>query len=108
MQAMCAMSTAIAEVATTAIHAAGICACRNPHESLLSGELIGFGIIYSEGIYGNGLHYLGSGGSVIEETGGSFSNPINYVHSLDNLAECGIIAVKMRCIFVHEEELASC
>ena len=69
-------------------------------------RLYGFGIVNAEGIYSYLLHCLSVDGLIVA-AGHAICDLVDILHALDDLAEGGILAVKVRCVLVHDEKLAA-
>ena len=59
------------------------------------------------GYDGNGFHSLGLQG-FIRPVGRNACNAVENVKAVRQFTESGVIAVKMRCVLVHDEELRAC
>ena len=70
-------------------------------------DFFGFGIVDAESFDSNGLHNLRVKG-LVGEIGVCCGNFVYNVHAFHNFSESGILTVKMRCIFMHDEELRAC
>ncbi len=67
----------------------------HPRFRLRPSHLLRFRILYAEGLDSNSLHLLLCNGLVVP-VGLSFSNPVDNIHSLSNLAESSVVAVQVR------------
>ena len=72
----------------------------------IDSERLRLGVILAEGLYGDVLHALGLGRLVVIVAlhGG---DGVHDVETLRDLAEGGVLAVEVRRLVVHDEELAS-
>ena len=87
----------------------GALAFQKVHRSLVPGGglkscLDRFGIRNAKGIHRYLLHHLRRSGLIIV-VGSDSADLVNRFNALDHLAKCGILAIQMGRILVHNEEL---
>ena len=82
---------------------------RRLHAEIVSAlrELLRLGILDAEGLDRDGLHALVGFGLVVHHVARGAGDLVHDLDALDDLAEGGVLAVKVRRILMHDEKLAA-